>query len=312
MKHILALAALVFTTSCFGQETCPAPIDVNSNGAVDIADFLNVLGLFGDVDADGDGVWDSQDLCVDSNACNFQANQTEHCQYLDAVGVCGGGCESDDDSDGVCDFLECGDPKTYQGYHYATVLIGDQCWFAENLRSSFYQNGDSIGNTWGLTSGAISTYGIDCFGGVCQDHTPQNIACDSAFSVFGRLYNQFAVLDSRALCPMGWSVPTASEFDELTEFLGGWEVAGDMVRSSEYWNTGYGGNGENVSGFSALPAGVKHNSGSCLEAGLGTHFWTTSTGSSSDFVLTAGVSAFYANHSSKDHGFSVRCIQDSE
>ena len=42
MKHLLTLAALVFATACLGQEACPAPIDVNSNGAVNIADFLNV------------------------------------------------------------------------------------------------------------------------------------------------------------------------------------------------------------------------------------------------------------------------------
>ena len=37
-------------------------------------------------------------------------------------------------------------PVAYQGYEYATVLIGDQCWFAENLRSTQYTNGDSIPN----------------------------------------------------------------------------------------------------------------------------------------------------------------------
>ena len=38
----------------------------------------------------------------------------------------------------------CGAPITYQGYEYATVLIGNQCWFAENLRSTQYTNGDTI------------------------------------------------------------------------------------------------------------------------------------------------------------------------
>ena len=26
----------------------------------------------------------------------------------------------------------CGDPMNYHGYDYATVQIGEQCWFAEN------------------------------------------------------------------------------------------------------------------------------------------------------------------------------------
>ena len=38
----------------------------------------------------------------------------------------------------------CGDPFEYQGYDYETVQIGEQCWFAENLRSESYQNGDVL------------------------------------------------------------------------------------------------------------------------------------------------------------------------
>ncbi len=38
----------------------------------------------------------------------------------------------------------CGDPMNYHGYDYATVQIGEQCWFAENLRNEHYANGDAI------------------------------------------------------------------------------------------------------------------------------------------------------------------------
>ena len=41
------------------------------------------------------------------------------------------------------DASRCTSP-TYDGYVYEVVEIGDQCWFAENLRSSRYANGDSI------------------------------------------------------------------------------------------------------------------------------------------------------------------------
>ena len=34
----------------------PSP---NGPGTVDIEDFLSILGVFGDVDTDGDGNWDS-------------------------------------------------------------------------------------------------------------------------------------------------------------------------------------------------------------------------------------------------------------
>ena len=59
----------------------------------------------------------------------------------------------------------CGDPVSYQGYDYATVLIGEQCWFAENLRNENYENGDPIpsglsDSEWESTdSGARSVFG---------------------------------------------------------------------------------------------------------------------------------------------------------
>ena len=57
---------------------------------------------------------------------------------------------------------QCGLPVEYQGYDYQTVLIGNQCWFAENLRSQNYRNGDPIEGglnqeEWGSTqTGAMS------------------------------------------------------------------------------------------------------------------------------------------------------------
>ena len=40
---------------------------------------------------------------------------------------------------------------TMDGYNYDVVEIGDQCWFAENLRTTTYLNGDVI--PAGLTNG---------------------------------------------------------------------------------------------------------------------------------------------------------------
>ena len=88
---------------------------------------------------------------------------------------------------------QCGDPLEYQGYDYATVQIGEQCWFAENLRSENYRNGDFIANveesnTWiGLQEGAKCLH----------DNS-------AAYGNPGYLYNGFAVLDERGLCPDGW------------------------------------------------------------------------------------------------------------
>ena len=73
---------------------------------VSIADFLMMLSVFGDTDVDFDGVWDSSDQCIDTEACNYDVDPSEPCKYIDVLGVCGGGCEGDGDSDGICDDVD--------------------------------------------------------------------------------------------------------------------------------------------------------------------------------------------------------------
>ena len=91
MKHLTSLLLLTITWNASAQESCPNLFDSNSNGAVDIEDFLAVLSLFSDVDLDLDGIWDSQDACLDLEACNYAVSPTEPCAYLDVLGACGGG-----------------------------------------------------------------------------------------------------------------------------------------------------------------------------------------------------------------------------
>ena len=64
--------------------------DFEQDYAIGITDILAILGIFGAVDNDQDGLWDVNDLCEDTTACNYDANPTEACLYEDAFGVCGG------------------------------------------------------------------------------------------------------------------------------------------------------------------------------------------------------------------------------
>ena len=122
LTTLLLLAGITFTVQA--QTNCGLLHDSNANGFVDIEDFLSILGLFGDQDSDGDGVYDSLDNCIDLEACNFMEIDAELCSYPDAIGDCNGNCPLDADGDGVCDF-NCGFPINYQGYNYATVQIGE-------------------------------------------------------------------------------------------------------------------------------------------------------------------------------------------
>ncbi|MDA0939542.1 MAG: fibrobacter succinogenes major paralogous domain-containing protein [Bacteroidetes bacterium] len=390
MTRFFLLSTLVcFAGALSAQTSCPNPYDGNGDGAVTINDLLDLLGLFGDADTDQDGIWDSVDACVDTGACNYAADPTESCAYIDVLGICGGGCEGDGDGDGVCDdvdtcvgdldecgvcngpgpteiviesitilydsvyapqidtwfvfevgadttfsytcapfFGACGDPVSYQGYDYATVLIGDQCWFAENLRNEYYENGDGIpanlsdGEWSSTTSGALAVYGEDLG---CETYSPDIDACEPAPSLneYGRLYNWYAVDDSRGLCPSGWHVPTDGEWITMEMALGmseaeangtGWRGTdqGAQMKTDYGWYNG--GNGTNSSGFSGLPGGYRYDSGLFNGAGYLGFWWSSSPYGFLAWDHYLGSSSEYVNRNINDRrvGFSVRCVRDAE
>jgi uncharacterized protein (TIGR02145 family) len=106
MRYLLTSLLCVLTLSLTAQDDCPNPFDGNGNGHVGITDLLDLLAVFGDLDEDADGIWDSLDDCIDFAACNYFANPSEICQYLDAIGACGGDCTVDVDSDLICDDVD--------------------------------------------------------------------------------------------------------------------------------------------------------------------------------------------------------------
>ena len=67
-----------------------------------VLDALDECGGSCIEDSDSDGICDDVDLCIDTTACNYDANPTEACAMNDACGVCGGS-GVDVDSDGICD-----------------------------------------------------------------------------------------------------------------------------------------------------------------------------------------------------------------
>jgi len=196
----------------------------------------------------------------------------------------------------------CGDPVSYQGYDYATVLIGDQCWFAENLRSENYENGDaipsnlSIGEWSSTTSGATALY----------------MESSSNWEVYGRLYNWYAVDDARALCPSGWHVPTDGEWTVMTDHLGGESVAGGQMKTTLGWYDG--GNGTNTSGFSGLPGGGRYSNGYFVDAGYYGYWWSSSPNGSDAWYrsLWGYAGTVYRFYDYRRNGFSVRCVRDAE
>jgi len=194
----------------------------------------------------------------------------------------------------------CGEAITYAGMGYSTVQIGDQCWFAENLRTTTYLNGDAIPQNLSDADWSSTTSGAMAF----YVNGP----------AYGGLYNWYAVDDSRGLCPSGWHVPTDGEWTVMTDFLGGSSVAGGQMKSTYGWNGG--GNGTNSSGFSGLPGGFRNSgSGYFSNASSYGYWWSSSTPFSNNawyrrlFDSNEDVYRYALN---QRYGFSVRCVRDAE
>jgi uncharacterized protein (TIGR02145 family) len=188
------------------------------------------------------------------------------------------------------------------GNIYNTVAIGTQVWMVENLKTTKYRNGDPIPNVtenieWSnLTTGAYCDY----------DNTPGNSV------TYGKLYNWFAVNDSRNIAPTGWHVPSDAEWTILTSFLGGEEVAGGKLKETgtTHWqspNTG----ATNESGFSGLPGG-DNRFGSFSSLGDFGCFWSsTELGPTAWFhFLSYNDASVPRSNETKSIGFSVRCLRD--
>lgn len=207
-------------------------------------------------------------------------------------------------------FVACADADSN---HYAVVQIGPLLWMAENLNTTKYQNGDSIfyfkefkkkNNTNKGNHGLYYDYG----------NNPDN------GKIYGKLYNWYAVHDSRKIAPKGWHVPTSTEWRLLINYLGGDSVAGGKLKEtcSSLWKSPNSG-ATNESGFTALPAGIVCEKSNCY---LGENeIWWCSTKcmpTAYNAIECAWTFEIYYNKSlirayeylHKSNAFSVRCVKD--
>jgi uncharacterized protein (TIGR02145 family) len=144
----------------------------------------------------------------------------------------------------------------------------------------------------------------------------------SNYDKYGVLYNWEAASNA---CPTGWHLPTDEEWQQLEAFLGISEdeleggsgrgtVEGDMLKSETGWFDN--GNGNNESGFSALPGGMRYisaYSGKFTDVGEWGYFWS-STGDRTthrwDRSLSYNSSLIGRYAYALAYGLSVRCVKD--
>jgi uncharacterized protein (TIGR02145 family) len=214
----------------------------------------------------------------------------------------------------------CGTVKDIDGNEYQTVIMGDECWMRENLRTLHYADGREIQPM-----------------PQAPNNDPQNI------NRYGRLYTWHSVLDKsepteetdgrvQGPCPDGWHVPANFEWMGVEDFVGykdyyrcGTDVnnVAKAMASTEGWQYDFMTQGascciiENVStnngtGFCVLPAGNYWN-GMADGFGKESGFWTCSDGSPD----TSPIHRFYytnatveINCTPKEAFYSVRCLKN--
>jgi uncharacterized protein (TIGR02145 family) len=203
----------------------------------------------------------------------------------------------------------------YDGNVYNTVQIGSQCWMKQNLATTHFSDGT------GLNDGANSP--VD----ECGPIEPYWFVYNNEISyksTYGLLYNWNAAMKGeqstnsnpsgvQGICPVGWHLPSKSEWISLTNYLGGQNICGGSLKETgtDHWLTPNIG-ATNESGFTALPGGIRFSvtdfnflgsMGNWWSSTQCAYTWVVSIGNESTYV---GISVFQERI-----GISVRCIKDN-
>jgi uncharacterized protein (TIGR02145 family) len=247
--------------------------------------------------------------------------------------------------------LSYGTMTDQEGNTYKTIVIGTQEWMAENLNTSIYRNGDAIptnldNNEWSSTTSGAYTLNndgaIDPGYSDFQDEMIENYECP-----FGKLYNWYACVDERELCPTGWHVPSDEEWGTMLNYLDPFADDGNNPNSDAglklkstgtleltngltfagtgYWKDAAAGpylEATNSSGFSALPGGIRGSNSDFVEFwtadGQEGYWWSSSgtpeLGSAISYNLSWASNwarrLYFNGGSGWNNGYSVRCLRD--
>lgn len=184
------------------------------------------------------------------------------------------------------------------GNVYHTVLIGTQVWMRENLKTTKYSDGMDIPPVTNSSAPGYCWYNNDKL---------------SYSYNFGALYNWYTV-NTGKLAPKGWHIPTDAEWEILTEFLGGYMVAGGKLKEIDtiLWLSPNEA-ASNESGFSGLPGGYRLSTGIYLDMGSDCIWWSTTENSSTTAFnrpIGYNYASAYRHITNKTVSLSVRCVKD--
>jgi uncharacterized protein (TIGR02145 family) len=160
------------------------------------------------------------------------------------------------------------------GNTYSTVMIGDQLWTVDNLRTTKFNDGTDIPHL----SDSAEWANMDTAGYCYYD----NATDSQTRRKWGALYNWLAV-HSGMLAPTGWRVPTEADWDTLSAAVNGnakslaartdWESSTAVDDQTGNPAVGNDLTANNSSGFSALPGGCRSQEADFLDKGTKGCWW---------------------------------------
>lgn len=193
--------------------------------------------------------------------------------------------------------------KDIDGNVYNVIERGFNFWTTENLKTTRYRNGDKIltginNKDWSnLTKGAYAIY----------DNNLENS------KIYGNLYNYFAVVDSRGICPVGYHIAWQEDiynFIESASYLDPVGSSGYAMKSTSFWQLPN--SNTNSSGFNAIPAGFRNGStGYFLMKGESADFWSSEN--TYYLAINDGPTSIlfqYGRGWDPTNGYSCRCVRN--
>ena len=208
---------------------------------------------------------------------------------------------------GLLPTASCQSTTDLDGQTSKSLKIGDQTWIGQNLDVSHFSNGDPIPQV--SNDEEWEKVGMEKKPAWCYYE-----GSDENGKTYGKLYNWYAVNDSRGLAPKDWHIPTEQEWIILSKSLGGDEMAGKKLKEkgTVHWKSPNQA-ATNESGFGGLPGGLNYSFGTFVGMGS-TGYWWTSTANGDETAILCSLSykdSVLTNlFLNKGVGVSVRCVKD--
>ena len=189
------------------------------------------------------------------------------------------------------------------GNLYPTIVLNGKEWMKKNLDVCKYRNGDIIPQVQNLSQWENLTTGAWCYYSNNTANGP----------TYGKLYNGYALTDSRGIAPTGWHIVKNTEWNNLVSFLGGSNLAAGKLREqgSTHWFQNQQ-NTTNESGFTALPSGSisSVNFYSFNNIGSIFSFWVENTPYNNYYSNSISINSVQIGNDNPEYGHAIRCVKD--